>query len=189
MHERWVAAVGKANTVVRAITVLTAGGLLVACTTPAPSVTPEAIASQDSVIPPPPSTASTLPLSAGELGVLIELTADFGSSVMDLAWDVHVAVRRGDNEGATAAARDAIEQFREFDAQTADVEPLEPCMHEAWSAVREAIAAERQQWLAWSEGQDHPTEDDADVFFAFYGMPYPWGAMLRDARALCSPSS
>jgi hypothetical protein len=119
----------------------------------------------------------------------IETADELGSDLNDLAWDLHVAVQRGDTEGATATAGEAMRLFSDFHQQTADLEPDQACLQEGWSMVTGAIEAERQRWLAWSEGRDHPTVDDAEVFFAFHGMPYPWGAMLPMTSRLICPGA
>lgn len=82
-----------------------------------------------------------------------------------------MAIKRADAEGATVTAGGAIAAFSEFNAQTAELGPGQPSLEEGWSAVVEAIESECQRWLAWSEGRNHPTPGDAEVYFAFRCIP------------------
>lgn len=109
--------------------------------------------------------------------------------LVDEEWQFHTAVRGSETAAAVDAASRAADVLHDL-AGLEMPEDATQCELELADAVSEMLALEAGLWNQRAEGEAFPSQDDVELFFAFFGAEKPWIALLQRAEGTCdSPSA
>lgn len=144
------------------------------------------------------TSACALPLTSpsvtpsGSLTPMDAYRAAFESLTDRLAddeWDFHTAVRRRDTDAAVGAASRAADVLHDLVGVQVPSNAAN-CERELIRSVSDMLEVEGRLWDQRATGEAFPSEDDVELFFAFFGAEKPWIALLQRAEGMCdSPSA